>query len=972
MLLALWIPTIAVWGQATGIAFISPSNGTVLENQVGNSLTITITVGGPGGLTDDIFLYWTNPDSPLLNEILLATETVTFNATTGQGSFSYTFPGTTGFLDTTGTYSFRTEARGGSASATFSYHVPENGTVPTATITYPTDGSQFLPGQTITITANAFDGDGTIQRVEFLLGNNTATATGDEAFTILASDTAAPYETTFTVPGVGEYKLSARAYDGRGNAGRSQIITFFGSETPVMQKLSSVTFIQPDDGATISMTGPVNFAVNVQPASLRPLTTVDYYVDGYKINASPVSGSSTTDTFLYTWTNAYIGTVTVEARAQLNNGDFVETSNDLDITLTGYGSSPNVTLTKTAGDNPVAGSEVTFSALASDSGGLIQSLSFYANGSVVETVAGPASNTPYGFTFTYPGGGNWDFWVIAEFSNGNRAISNIVTEIVGLGVPPTVSIVSPVNGMQFLPGTNLPILPSANDPNSLIDEILYFVNDNLVNTATRGINGSFGVLTYTYQFQFAGDYRIYVQARDETGLISQSNVVRVTVSAPNPDIPAVVMTHPLPVGGGDTLNDVSTGSSMFINAYAQDNEHVDHVKFFINGQEIGSTSARYENTFAQFYYIQTPGDYIFFAEAVDQEGNRSHATPVQLQVSALETQLPRVEMLPLAEEDLIVDAGSEITLRATADGGLVQISQLNFYVNGTFVDSVDTAEDGVYTSTVVLEEPGTYLFNVRAVEVEPVGLPTDNWVISDSVAAVVEAASTNRSFVLQTYQDYFAVQLNQTSLDVAVNAMDSGQLTQAGYVHQLLDGTGFLNHEYALMARFLLTGAWPGREIFRQDLSRVESVGLSDLVSILLPSFQSIYWSNQRIPDGFSSQSEFENFFRILFRNKYGVEPSGDQLSTGVNQLKVFGANLFVEEFIKDTEASAFGSGSISTILGIPNPPNSRLEDYAETASLYMNLLRVTPSPDEVANLSTQSLLQRIQTILDDPRYAAR
>jgi hypothetical protein len=245
-------------------------------------------------------------------------------------------------------------------------------------------------------------------------------------------------------------------------------------------------------------------------------------------------------------------------------------------------------------------------------------------------------------------------------------------------------------------------------------------------------------------------------------------------------------------------------------------------------------------------------------------------------------------------------------------------------------------------------------------------------VISDPVSVRVNAASGNRSFVLQSYQDYFGVQLNQTALDAAVASLDTGQITRAQYIYEIIQSDAFDTQHQALMARYLLTGNWPNRTVLLQDIATIESSGLSTLVSALLATFQRDFWGGERIPDGFSTQNERRDFFELLFNRKYSQNPNSSQADRGTSLLGTFGAVEFIAEFIRDVNAIPFGDGSISEILGIPNPPNTLLSDWGDTASLYANLLRVGPTHNEVEALSTQILLARIETILADPRYTNR
>jgi hypothetical protein len=73
---------------------------------------------------------------------------------------------------------------------------------PSVSITRPTNGAEFPAPANITITAQASDGDGTIDRVEFFQGS-----------TKLGEDTSAPYEFTWGNIPAGGYSLTAKATD---------------------------------------------------------------------------------------------------------------------------------------------------------------------------------------------------------------------------------------------------------------------------------------------------------------------------------------------------------------------------------------------------------------------------------------------------------------------------------------------------------------------------------------------------------------------------------------------------------------------------------------------------------------------------------------------------------------------------------------------------------------------------------------
>ena len=81
---------------------------------------------------------------------------------------------------------------------------------PIVSLTSPTDNSTFTEGKTITLSANASDFDGTIQKVEFYQDNS-----------LISTVTTAPYTTTWN-PAKGSYIITAKATDNEGAVTTSQ------------------------------------------------------------------------------------------------------------------------------------------------------------------------------------------------------------------------------------------------------------------------------------------------------------------------------------------------------------------------------------------------------------------------------------------------------------------------------------------------------------------------------------------------------------------------------------------------------------------------------------------------------------------------------------------------------------------------------------------------------------------------------
>jgi hypothetical protein len=99
--------------------------------------------------------------------------------------------------------------------------------LPTVSLTSPFNLSTFTEGKPVTLTANASDFDGTIQKVEFFSGE-----------TLISTATTAPYSATWN-PTAGSYELTAKATDNGGAASISLPVSI--TIAPLMRCIETST-----------------------------------------------------------------------------------------------------------------------------------------------------------------------------------------------------------------------------------------------------------------------------------------------------------------------------------------------------------------------------------------------------------------------------------------------------------------------------------------------------------------------------------------------------------------------------------------------------------------------------------------------------------------------------------------------------------------------------------------------------------
>jgi hypothetical protein len=235
---------------------------------------------------------------------------------------------------------------------------------PLVTLTSPSNGATFAPPATITLTANATDSDGGVVSVQFW-------AMG----THIGTDTTAPYTAQWSTSTVGEYQLTAIAFDSvQGTV--SQPVTIRVKPPNV---LPTVSLTSPSNGATFS--APFTTIVTADASdSDGSVVRVNFLADGWFI------GSDSTVPYSHTWSVSTGGSHVLAAEAVDSEGSYTRSA---PVTVT-VNAPTKVALTSPLdGASFVAGETIALTADASGNG--LATVDFFVNGSRVAS----DSTTPY-------------------------------------------------------------------------------------------------------------------------------------------------------------------------------------------------------------------------------------------------------------------------------------------------------------------------------------------------------------------------------------------------------------------------------------------------------------------------------------------------------------------------------------------------------------------------------------------------
>ncbi|HYG14390.1 MAG TPA: Ig-like domain-containing protein, partial [Bacteroidia bacterium] len=473
---------------------------------------------------------------------------------------------------------------------------------PTVSITSPADNATFTAPASVTINATAADADGSVTKVDFYNGN-----------TLIGTDESSSYSFTWTNVAAGTYTITAKATDNSGAVTTSSDITIV---------------VNPSgQSPTVSITSPANNATFTAPASITldataadadgSVTKVDFY------NGGTLLGTDASAPYSFPWTNVAAGTYTITAKATDNSGA-VTTSSPITVVVNGIPGS-DVTIqaetaceivgileTKNAGfngasyvnvDNEV-GTTIAWSVNSQVNQTVSLTLRYAATTdrnmslTVNGTMQVPVVSLPSTGAFT-----TWNTSTvqITLVAGTNRIVA---TSLVSDGGPnideltfnsnnistgscseaPTVSITSPANNASFTAPASVTINATAADADGNIAKVDFYNGTTFLGTDASS------PYSFTWANVAAGTYSITAIATDNSGAITTSSSISITVNPPQNLNPVVNVTGP-------TTTSWCQGTAITLTATASDQDGTISKVEFYDGTTLLSTVTTLPYTF---------------------------------------------------------------------------------------------------------------------------------------------------------------------------------------------------------------------------------------------------------------------------------------------------------------------------------------------------------------------------------------
>jgi hypothetical protein len=282
------------------------------------------------------------------------------------------------------------------------------------------------------------------------------------------------------------------------------------------------------------------------------------------------------------------------------------------VTVTG-GAAPVVSLTApAAAASFTAPATIGLSATASEAGGSIAKVEFFANGSLV----GTTTTSPYNATWSGVAAGNYTLTAKATDAHSATASSASVAITVGNNQPPVVALTAPSNGQNFLAGQPIALSATASDPDGTVTKVEFLADGAVVGTVTSG------PYTMLWNNAAAGAHALRARATDNLGATATSAVINIAVASHG--APTITLT--LPRSG--QLFSVGAPIAMAATA-AAGNGAIARVEFYADDVLVATAIATpYSSTWSG----AAAGAHTLTAKAIDDASAVTTSAEVRIQV----------------------------------------------------------------------------------------------------------------------------------------------------------------------------------------------------------------------------------------------------------------------------------------------------------------------------------------------------
>lgn len=823
---------------------------------------------------------------------------------------------------------------------------------PTIKIVSPLNNARLTIDTTVAVNAQAIGGNNSgISSIEYFLDG-----------ALIGVRTSSPFSISWTPDAslIGEHTITAKVTDANSNTATSAPITVTVSNA--VGKVPTVNMIGLSNNATVQSLSTLNLLATAFDSD-GSITSVEFFVDYERVGQGQRLQTSNNWRLTYAFPeDAFVGSHTIFAAAKDNSGNLIASTPITVNLVTSSSVAPSVDYLAATPDTVIAGQQLTITAEATDPDGSVNTVQFWANG----TLIGNATQAPYIVTFTPTTAGRYTVWAVAVDDTGNSVNTpTTVTVNVTGNTAPTIVLTRPSdNALTGTVGQAVFLEATASDPDiGQTITVDFIANGLVVASGTRvGTTNVYRATSWTPSL--ANTYQVAARATDSSRGSSTTSFRRVTITNLQGLAPTITLSVP---------STATTASVVPIAASAADIDgSVAAVEFFVNGGSIGKgvrdqLSNNYRTTYS--FGALGPGTYPVVAVVTDNMGNNVGSSTANITINSGSSTAPNISMKATPTAQSI---GQTVELTANAfdpEGGTLTIQ---YYANGTQIGSSSNAGTS-YNVSWTPSISGDYNFYAIASD------SSSNSNVSATIKVTVKSSNPmveSDAFIIQAYQDLIFDTPNNVELTAVSRELANGTLTKAGLVARLAARTEYDPTTNLLTAYWLLMGEWPSYENFQTLQSTARSSLPNAIGQILALPEYALKWADQpppttttfngAVPLGYEPRKAFVN---RLYQGAY--KRNATELE--ILQFKSQDQNLTYLARGYDSVGINSTISELITKQFSVNPAFAATSKQVEAAGLYYVMLLAQPSTAQVNTLAALSSLEAVATeLLKDPSYSYR
>jgi hypothetical protein len=485
-------------------------------------------------------------------------------------------------------------------------------------------------------------------------------------------------------------------YDGDNFTGNSLVITADNSCTVnnnFNDITSSIKVSKINTAPTVTLTSPTQGATFVAPANVTlsanasdadgSVSKVEFY------NGSTLIATVTASPYTSTWTGVAAGTYSITAVATDNNGA-TKTSSAASITV----QAPGIATVYQHCNFDPTGYAVNLGV------GTYTTQQMVALGIKDNDIS--SVKVKSGYQVTLYDGDNFtgnSLVITADNSctvnnNFNDIASSIKVSAIVTNVAPTVSITSPTNGAKYTAPASVTLTANASDSDGTVSKVEFYNGSTLISTVTTS------PYTYSWSGVAAGTYSITAKATDNSGAVTTSSAVSITVQ---PTSVATVYQHCNYDLSGYAVN-------LAVGSYTTQQM----VALGIKDNDISSVKVQ-----SGYQVILYDGDnftgnsLVITADNSCVVGNNFNDITSSIKVSAITSNAVPTVSLTSPSNGATFTSPANVTLSVNASDSDGSITKVEFY-NGSSLIATVTSSPYTYNWTGVAA--GTYSITAKATD----------------------------------------------------------------------------------------------------------------------------------------------------------------------------------------------------------------------------------------------------------------